>query len=203
MAPWKTLTVVMNRWRVYVVLSRQNKWLSIIWSFSRLPDIRNPPPSHPTPFSWFSEGSAASLGCVNEGPPRVHWCLWSSWKSKTPAGQQYGILTLLSSSGSKMTLNCDDEGRQQEGGGKSECFNGHRSSRNRALLFCLHVSLILKTSKAESSEHLQQRRVTRNWKDWNKTNQPVSVQIKQNTDHSTDKRTSFQNWQRIFFLWSL
>lgn len=43
-APWKTLTLVMNRWRVYVVLSRQNKWLSITQSFSCLPATHHPNP---------------------------------------------------------------------------------------------------------------------------------------------------------------
>lgn len=52
-APWKPLALVMNRQKVYVVLSGQNKWLSITWSFSRLPAtyLRPPPhPSNPAPF---------------------------------------------------------------------------------------------------------------------------------------------------------
>lgn len=89
-APWKPLALVMNRQKVYVVLSGQNKWLSITWSFSRLPATylrRAPPPKQPSPFqgfSWASEGLAANLECRSESWLQLLCCLWTreeDWSS--------------------------------------------------------------------------------------------------------------------------
>lgn len=85
-AAWKPLMLVMNRQRVYVVLSGQNKWLSITRSFSRLPATYLP---HPPPSSTATHPlSGIQPGFLKDRLPDLHLGKRSRLDVSAARGQQ-------------------------------------------------------------------------------------------------------------------